>query len=108
MSTCMTTILYLGRNVDISLVEEEANLFVEKISHVVENSSVAPSCCLLQQECSQSSHRFSKVNKLVKYSLTHEVCSPPMSEHYQSQYNNASFQWAKYEFRNSDEIILLR
>ena len=41
-------IVYLGGYVDISLIEKEPNLFVEKISHVVENGSISTSCRLLQ------------------------------------------------------------
>ena len=39
---------YLSGYVDISLVEEEANLFVEKISDIRQHLPIPSGCCLLE------------------------------------------------------------
>ena len=46
-------------NVDEALVEEKANVAVEKVGDVLQNSFVSPSCSLLQQERPQTRHGLS-------------------------------------------------
>ena len=49
----------LSRNVDEPLIEEEANVAVEKVGDVLQDSFVPPSRCLLQEERSQTRHGLS-------------------------------------------------